>query len=393
MATYAQAIAAYDAGRLDDALNACEALLAERPRPWRTTQNLWQIRTLKATCLHKLGRAAEALAESETIFSACQGTPEVHFNHSLMLLFAGEFERGWREFEWRRKIPAMGTPTMPAPEWHGEDPAGKTILIVSEQGFGDCIQFARYLPLIRERADRLIFCVPPALIPLFENEPYLDLVTNTIGPDTQFDAYANVCSLALLFGATADSVPPPALAADLPASRNEEWRARTGRGQINIGIAWSGDSTLENDSRRSAELADFLSLLDVPGTHLYSLQLHAPIADAPPRLHQLGTELRDFADTAAIVRQLDLVVSVDTALAHLAASLGQRTWIVLPDVEEWRWVDHSGRHDASGPNGAVGACMWYPEARLFRQSRRGDWAGVMERVRQTLLEKGDRHAV
>lgn len=393
-ASYESVVAAYQRGELEETLDLCEELTRDIRKEqarlaagdWMKWQLLWQreceLMLIAAGALHKTGDTAEGIAILRRL-ARITPDPTVHFNLSLMLLYAGEFREAWPEFEWRHKVRA--TPVVSGPRWQGEDLDGKTILVITEEGFGDCIQFARYLPLLRQRAGRLMFACPPALAPLFADEPYVDEIIHKVDAATRYDYWVTICSLAGLFEAAPGNVPPAEYLHSRP--RRPTWAPRVASERFNVGIAWAGDTRLEDDIHRSAQVRDFLCLLEVDGVSLYSLQLHDPMNDLPDNFHQLGTELQDFADTASIIDLMDLVISVDTATAHLSLTLGCETWVVLPKVTDWRWVGYFRNGDIRRAPEAASGCIWYPRARMFKQQKRRDWAGVMAGVCTALQER------
>lgn len=299
------------------------------------------------------------LAESDAAFRRASAlAPEdaqIHFNRAAPLLKMGRFREGWREYEWRRRTPAalIRRRSFDPPDWPGGDPAGKTLLLSTEQGFGDALQFSRYAVWMAERGARVILRTDPSLVQLMRTLPGIAGVVSVDEAPPPFDFHLPVMSLPRLHGEMA--VPIPYLFAD--PSRVRHWRQLLdhlpGR---RIGLVWSGNprpgqrSAHLLDSRRSLTRAHFDALAAIPGVSLVSLQKEAPFA-----------ELGDFADTAALVMALDLVVSVDTAVAHLAGSLGKPVCILSRFDGCWRWGE--GRDDTP----------WYPTARLFRQPIPGDW--------------------
>jgi tetratricopeptide (TPR) repeat protein len=299
------------------------------------------------------------LVESDAAFRrALALAPEdaqIHFNRAAPLLKMGRFEQGWREYEWRRRTPAalIRRRSFDPPDWPGGDPRGRTLLLSTEQGFGDALQFCRYAAWMAERGARVILRTNPALVRLMRSLPGIADVVSFDDAPPPFDFHLPVMSLPNLYGEMPVAV--PYLFAD-PAAV-DAWRRRLahlpGR---RIGLVWSGNprpgqrSAHLLDSRRSLTRAHFDPLAAIPGVSLVSLQKEAPFA-----------ELEDFADTAALVTALDLVVSVDTAVAHLAGALGKPVCILSRFDGCWRWLQ--GRDDT----------LWYPSARLFRQPIPGDW--------------------
>ena len=398
---YQQALASFHEGRLEDALSMSERLrdrLSQdlsglSPQQWQQYQRLLNLQQktleLAISCFHALGQNDEAIAYSHKLLRLNPDNPEAHCKLAYYLLYAGEFAAGWEEFEWRHRMPSRRIPYLETKNrWQGENLPGETLLVLCQQGFGDAIQFARYLPMARERVGRLVFHCRRPLAPLFEGVPYIDeLMVEVIRHDTPIDAYTNICSLAKIFAADPTNVPPPLTLREPPNALKRRWQSRLTREGFNIGIAWSGSSMRDDDASRPGRLEDFQRLLGIPGVHLYSLQLHERIDALPENFHQLGTEIGDFADTAAIIGQLDLVISVDTALAHLALTMRRETWVVLPMVTDWRWVGYAVDGSSGRCPDSDRGCIWYPEARMFKQRTRCDRHDVMERVVRALHER------
>lgn len=398
---YRQALNDFQSGQLEKSLTLCEQLrdqIGERlsglqPQEWQLYQRLMNLQQqtmlLAVSCQHDLGQNEDAIANVRKLLGINPNDPEIHCKLAYYLLYAGEFEAGWEEFEWRHRMPSRKIGILDSKQrWHGEDLSDKSILVLCQQGFGDCIQFARYLPMLRERARRLVFHCRRPLAPLFEGAPYIDeLMVEGIHLQTDIDVYTNICSLGNYFSAGPANVPPPMTIQKPSDERYRHWQSRLAATGFHVGIAWSGSSMSESNTSRPGGLGDFLRLLEVPDVHLYTLQLHEPMQGMPENFHQLGTKINDFADTAAIVQQLDLVISVDTALAHLALTMRRETWVVLPAVTDWRWVSYAmdGSYDRSTDSSR--GCIWYPEARMFKQKTRLDRRETMNEVVQALHER------
>jgi hypothetical protein len=297
------------------------------------------------------------------------------FNKGLALLLTGQFAEGWPLFERRLQLGVVRS--IEQPIWRGENLAGRVLLLHAEQGLGDTIQFCRYAPLAARRAT-VVLEVQPPLLPLLAGQPAMPKLVARGDALPKFDLHCPLLSLPLAFGGEPSAFPSPAgyLAAD-PA-RVADWAPLLPRSEgRRVGIVWSGNPKHRSDANRSLPLAALLPLLEC-GATLLSLQNELrdsdrALFDATPQIARLASPFRDFADTAAVIAQLDLVIAADTSVAHLAAALGKPTWILLPFAPDWRWL--LDREDSP----------WYASVRLFRQSARGDWAGVIERVRQALL--------
>jgi len=306
------------------------------------------------------------------------------FNESALRLTRGEYVEGWRLYESRVAMARFAPPPFGRPRWRGEALAGRSILLDAEQGLGDTLQFIRYLPMVADRAERVLVRVPAAvrsLVAGLDSRPTI-LDHGEAPPD--YDVYSPLMSLPHGFGTTLDTIPAriPYLAA--PPERIAHWQSILGRAKRKrVGLAWSGNKAHLGDRHRSIPLATLAPLLAVPNVDFVSLQKEIretdrAAYDAAPQLLKHGETLGDFADTAGLVECVDLVVSVDTAVAHLAGALGRPVWLLLSWNAEWRWLDD--RDDSP----------WYPTARLFRQESRGDWDGLIRRVAAALATESAR---
>jgi tetratricopeptide (TPR) repeat protein len=304
---------------------------------------------------------------------------EAHFDRALILLRTGRFQTGWKEYEWRfqRANWQKGYPhRIPCQRWDGSYFPGKTLLVHGEQGFGDTLQFARYLPLVKQRGGTVIFEAQPPLCGLLRALPVVDEVvplTAAAPTSRPFDFYIPLLSLPGIFDTTLESIPCeiPYIHAD--ACKTGAWNNRLAADRLRVGIVWAGSVWHVRDSTRSCGLEPFLCLAKIDGVQLVGMQ-KGPAAQAAtvPAPHlpvvNYGEELQDFSDTAALVAALDLVISVDTAVVHLAGAMGKPVWVLLSHAADWRWL--LSRDDSP----------WYPTLRLFRQGRNEPWAAVLERV-------------
>jgi len=322
------------------------------------------------------GRPEHAIASCRRALSLRPHAAPTHWTLALALLATGQFEEGWKEHEWRWQCSAFPSPprNFSRPLWDGSSIRGGAILLHAEQGFGDAIQFLRYVPLVRERApeSRIILECPPELLRLVESSGDwgVELVArkswdeNTLPP---FDFHAPLLSLPWILRRFEPlRTAAPYLHAD-PVLR-DGWRVRIGKSTgLRIGIAWAGRFTHRHDRRRSIPFEELPPLLHLPGVSCYSLQIE-PRPPSSANLIDFTPHVADFADTAALISELDLIVSADTAVAHLAGALGRPVWTLLPLVADWRW--NLEREDTP----------WYPTMRLFRQRVVGDWRDVIQRV-------------
>ncbi len=334
------------------------------------------------------GRHAEALACYERALALNPDYVEAHLHRGLALLLLGRWREGWPEYEWRWRMKSFPKRDFTQPRWDGSPLNGRTILVHAEQGLGDILQFIRYAPLVKERGGRVVVEVPGGLLPLLRTAPGIDLlVPKQKGKLPPFDVHAGLLSLPGILGTTVSSIPAnvPYLAAN--PERVERWRKILDGPEFKVGIAWQGSRTFHWDRYRSIPLAHFAPLAEVAGVRLVSLQKghgSEQLRDAPFAVTDLGDDVDmkggGFMDSAAIVKCLDLVITSDTAVAHLAGALGVPVWVALPVSPDWRWL--LGRED----------CPWYPTMHLFRQRRLAEWGEVFERLAVALAAAVRRRA-
>src|SRR5579875_3100345 len=327
-------------------------------------------------------RHEDALAHYEAALQGRPDHPWVHFNKALSHLALGDLAAGWAEYEWRWRTSrfAQSARAIAAPLWRGEAIAGRTILLHCEQGLGDTLQFLRYLPLVAARGGRVVLEVQPPLKPLLDGITGAVQVAAAGEALPAFDLYCPLMSLPHAVGTTLATIPPPFDVTAGAATRRDAWQARLADlAPPRIGLVWAGSRSHKNDRRRSLPLAGLAPLLALQGLRFVSLQKALRAGDAEllrrlPAVTHLGDRLGDFADAAAAVAALDLVITVDTAIAHLAGSLGVPCWVMLPFAADWRWL--LGRADSP----------WYPSLRLFRQPAPGAWDAVVAQIRDALVE-------
>ena len=366
-------VALVDLDRPAEALARCERAIALKPDyadAWYNGGN----------ALRELHRHAEAVQRYERAISLRPDYAAVHWNLADCRLLLGDFERGWKEYEWRWKLKdrEAARRDFPQPLWIGSPGVkGRTILLHSEMGLGDTLLFCRYAKKVAALGASVLLEVQPPLLPLLANLEGATRVLVRGGPLPAFDCHCPLMSLPLAFKTDLETIP-----ADVPYVRGDPvrvaaWKDRLGEAtKPRVGLVWSGSVALRND-KRSMTLADALPLVG-DWAQWVSLQKEvrntdaALLASRPDILH-FGADLTDFADTAALVELLDVVVTVDTSVANLAGAMGKPVWIMLPfNPHDWRWL--LDRDDSA----------WYPTARLFRQSAVGDWAGVVRRVSEEL---------
>jgi tetratricopeptide (TPR) repeat protein/ADP-heptose:LPS heptosyltransferase len=363
-------------------------------RAMQLDPNLFDPPSNLALTLLKMGRAREALAMYEQVCARWPQSADAVANRSLALLTLGQYERGFADYEARWRTPVVGQYRFEQPRWNGSDPSGKTILLMNEQGLGDTIHFVRYAPLLAARGARVMVVCPPELRPVIETVAGVDRVVTekllqgevvTLGDAPRWDSYAPLSSLPGLFKTTLGNVPADVPYVKADAQRVASWRQRlAGDANLKVGIVWAGTAQHINDRARSASLAAFAPLAGVAGVTFYSLQKGPPAAQAsaPPtgmKLIAVGDELHDFGDTAALLEALDLLISVDTSIVHLAGALARPVWTLLAAGPDWRWL--LDREDSP----------WYPTMRLFRQPQPGAWQPAMERVARELERLAAQH--
>ncbi len=349
--------------RLDEALASCDRALASDADRVEALIN-------RASVLQELRRFDEALATYDRAAAIAPDHAEVRTNRAFLLLLTGDMVRGWPAYEWRRKLPSWVERGFAKPEWSGEDIAGKRLLLHAEQGFGDTIQFARYAAQAARRGADVILEVQASIAPLLGGLFGVEVVAAGRDPLPAFDLHCPLLSLPRLFATTPATIPAGVPYIVAPADRIAAWAPRLPAEGLRVGLAWSGHPNNVRDHERSIPFARLASLVGVPGTRFVSLQKDIRATDADDfrrcgNVIELGGELRDFADTAAVIAQLDLVITVDTAVAHLAGAMGKPVWVLLPRVPDFRWL-------LDRPTSP-----WYPSARLFRKGRADSWDTVI----------------
>jgi len=329
-----------------------------------------------------LGQIDQAMACFERTLSLNPDHVDCHWDHALTLLSKGDLAQGFDEYEWRWKLPRSPARGFEQPLWNGKEMKGKTLLVHQEQGFGDMIQFARFLPEVKKRLGGILVVeVQVELATLFSAIEGVDKVINKGSALPKFDSYIPMMSLARLFEVSKKTIPRVVPYLTVPDPQSVQLPASMAR-QRKVGIVWRGKSTHLNDKNRSCDFTQFIELMGIPGVSLYSLQkgpAAAEIADAgcEALIVNLGPALNDFADTAAVIAGLDLVITVDTAVAHMAGALGVKTWVALPFAPDWRWMLET-------PD-----TPWYPSVQLFRQPRPGQWGPVFTDIRKALRAELD----
>ncbi|MDQ2101735.1 tetratricopeptide repeat protein [Azospirillum isscasi] len=363
-----------DLGRLDEAAACFRRSIAAQPDAAHAYLNL-------GLAARDAMRVDEAVDAARTAVRLAPALAEAHTALGFGLLLRGDLEEGFAEYEWRSLMADFPSPrrSFSSPAWDGRDISGRTLLIHDEQGVGDTIMLARYAPLLQAKGIRVVVECNTQLVRLLSAMPGIEGVVGRFDALPPHDAHVALASLPHRLGTMLYTIP-----ADVPYLRPEPaltaaWAERMARAKgLRVGLVWAGNPEFKADRIRSPRLKGFLPLLETPGVTFFGLQKGPGRQDLescgplPSSFLDLGGEIADFADTAAIMANLDLVISSCTAPAHLAGALGRPVWTVLPFAPDWRWLD-------------AGLCTpWYPTMRLFRQDRRGDWAPVMARVRNAL---------
>jgi Flp pilus assembly protein TadD len=330
------------------------------------------------SALRSAGRYQEAINAYSTAIALKPDYATAHHNLSHLYLLLGDYRRGWAEFEWRLQVPSVVAPRrFDRPRWDGGDLAGKTIFVHAEQAFGDMIQFARFIPQLAPRGATVIFESLPELARLLEGFGRIVVLGQ---PIPAHDVHCSLLSLGGILGVSAQSIPVPIPYLKADPKLAEQWSRRfdSGDARLRVGLVWGGRAL--PDPNRAIRLKQLAPLASAGKAAFYSLQKGEPSAEAadPPPGMQLtdwANELKDFSDTAALVANLDLLITVDTAAAHLAGAMGKPVWLLLPFVPDWRWM--LDREDSP----------WYPTMRLFRQQEPGKWEAALDRLRAALSER------
>lgn len=315
-----------------------------------------------AAALVEIGSIEGAVRLFEALLGRFPDFIEARWNYALALLSAGRWHEGWRAHEVRRHHPELAPRRFPFPEWDGSRLAGRRILLAAEQGFGDTIQFLRFVPEVSKRGGRVVLDVPEALRTLVQTITGVEDVLASGDPLPAVDIAAPLMSLPLLLGLEKPQLEKPYLSTD--PMRRERWRAEMAGGpRLRVGVAWAGNPAQRNDARRSLPDEALGPLANLRGVLFVSLQKGR---NPPPGWLDVAPDLRDFAETAALIDELDLVISVDTAVAHLAGAIGKPLWVVLSPAADWRW-----------PKGAQRS-PWYPSATQFWRELGQTWEPTME---------------
>ena len=369
-------------GQFTEAVAAIEQALRINPEFAEAYYNLGNI-------LKEQRKCAEAIKSYNQAIQLKPDYADAHWNLANTLLLNGDFTQGWQEYQWRQKTRwknIVYPHDHSEPRWDGSSFAGKRLFVHCEQGLGDTLQFIRYLPMVKALGGTVIFTLMQPLISLLDQFEGIDklVVLSSDKPDVKFDFYISLMDLPAIFRTTLDSIPDslPYVYAD--STKSDYWRTKLDGPDFKVGIVWAGSPKHENDHNRSCMLKYFAPLASIEGVRLYSLQKDASATQlrqfpAEMVLANPAEEFEDFTDTAAVIENLDLVISVDTAIVHLAGAMGKSVWTLLPFAPDWRWM--LDRDDSP----------WYPTMRLFRQEKWGDWDTVFARVAEQLRILTENH--
>ena len=351
--------------RLDEAVECYRRALACRSAYPEARNNL-------GIALRDLGRLGEAVEAYQDAIAQAPDHAEAHYNLGMALLEAGDLRHGFAEYEWRFGAGISQARYFERPRWQGEDLGGRTILVWAEQGFGDTLQFIRYVPLLAEQGARVVVEVQAPLVRLVQGMAGVAAVIAQGEPLPAFDVHAPLVSLAHLFRTTLETVPNAVPYVMPPHAAMSAWKERLSGNGLKIGLVWAGNPKQKNDFNRSMPGAFLPVLAACQGVDFYSLQVGQAKGALSGKIHDLSPLLIDFTETAAALLALDMCITVDTSVAHLAGALGVPVWVMLTLRPDWRYL--RGRDD----------CPWYPSMRLFRQEKQGDWGDVVRRVAAAL---------
>jgi tetratricopeptide (TPR) repeat protein len=362
-----------ESGRIDEAFRSLKLAVCLLPDCAEAYFSLGNI-------LKGWGRLDDARIANDIALCLKPDFANARLNDAICRLSRGDFAAGWPQYEWRWRgaTDKLAIRDFAQPRWTGESFVGRTVLLHAEQGMGDTIQFCRYAPRVAERGGRVVMEVQGPLKRLLSGLPGVDRVVASGEGLPSFDRHCPLMSLPGIFATSMETIPALTPYLRPPDAARARWQDRLGdpADGLRVGIAWAGSPKHGNDGNRSLAFAQLAPLWTVAGIRWFSLQVGARQADlaaAPPGLiDDLSPALSDFAETAAALAELDLLVSADTAIAHLAGAIGRPAWILLPFPADWRWLGDR----ADSP--------WYPTVRLFRQARPGEWAEVLRRVAQAL---------
>jgi tetratricopeptide (TPR) repeat protein len=354
-----------------DSAEAYRQAIALRPERAETVANL-------GIAMREMGRLEEAIANYRQAMELDPNYVDAHWNLALVLLSMGQFAEGWEQFEWRLRLSNKKYERdFPQPHWKGQEMPQKTLLVYAEGGLGDTLHFIRLLPMVKARVGKLIFECQSALMRLLADVPGVDQWAQWGSKDLPaFDCRISLVGLPRVLGIRMDNIPSSVPYLRAPRDVAEHWKGRVKRdGKKNIGLRWAGSPG--ETKHRTRDIGVFAPLTKIEGVRFYSLQKGPEATQTPPQGMELidyTSELNDFADTAGLVENLDLVISVDTSVAHLAGAMAKPAWVMIPYLSDFRWLLE--RTDSP----------WYPTMRLFRQDANRDWGDVVGQIAEALRQ-------
>jgi len=362
-----------DLSRYDEAIDAYTNAIKLNPR-------FSQAHVGKGRTYNDTGQILEAIDEYQQAILLDPMNADAHFNLSWSLLLLGDFEKGWPEYEWRLRLKEKDRlREYSAPRWDGSPLNGRTLFLQAEQGFGDAIQFIRYVPLVKQQDSKVIVECAPELRTLFSDCKSIDRIIPSGETPPEFDCYLPLASLPLVFKTTLENLPASVPYLKSPGKCLPELISLLEKSGTckRIGLVWSGNPDFKRNHLRACPLEFYRPLLDIPNTVFFSLQKGEAATDVESlglagSITQLADKLHTFSDTAAALNELDLIIATDTSVPHLAGALGRPVWVLLSSAPDWRWLLE--REDSP----------WYPSMRLFRQPEPGDWGSVIAQVSRAL---------
>ena len=367
-----------DAGEYEEAMVHAQRATELNPRLAEALANVGALYKV-------MGKLDEALESNRKAIAVNPRFAGAYWNLGLIHLLRGNFAEGWPLYEWRLKVPQLQAPTYPLKRWDGSSLHGKRILLGMEQGLGDTIQFIRYVPQVAAMGAKIYLAVQNELVDLIRASIQVERICLHGEPGPPCDFYCPIMSLPLMFKTELDSIPNSLPYLNPPSELTLHWQLKMPRStdtRLRVGLVWAGRPTHRNDRERSIELSQ-LAPMSSPNVLFFSLQKGGAGQQArtPPagmEILDFSAELGSFADTAALIAQLDVVIAVDTAVAHLAGAMGKPVWVLLMKVPDFRWM--MDREDSP----------WYPTMRLFRQKTAGDWDETIARVADALRERASK---
>ncbi len=328
-----------------------------------------------------IGEIEKALENYNKSINLKKDFAEAYWNRALVLLLLGKYEEGFNDYEYRfKKEKPSDSRVFEKPKWNGEDLNDKKILVITEQGAGDNFQFMRYLKLIKEKHEncKILLECQKELLNLFKSFDEIDEIVekdkNKI-PNVDFDYYTHLMSLPVVFGTNLDNIPLKNKYINVNKKVVKKFENLFDKNKFNIGIVWAGNPKQENDKNRSMKFENIKELGKVEGIQVYSLQKGEIVKEidfSNKEIIDLSEKMKDYEDTAGIIENLDLIISVDTSVSHLSGALGKETWTLLTKIPDWRYLLEGEK------------CIWYDSMRLFRQKEKGDWKSVIKNVKEEL---------